>query len=384
MARGRPSRATVYARLDAAIDELRNRLGGLPSPKESETIWSDIWHLEAHHSTALEGNTLILREVEQLLERGLAVGAKPLKEYMEVKGYADAAKWVYSQGLEPDPWSDGGLITLNEVRRIHHMAMTPVWDVAPHADAGAEEGPGNFRRHDIHPFDEGMTPPAWTEVPALTQVWVDQVTTTGAAVRDGTDIGVPLPEQLARLHNRFEQVHPFIDGNGRAGRLALNLMLVRLGYPPVVIFKKQRDAYLACMHRADRGDFGPLGELLARAMLDNLNRFIVPNIAGPARMVPLAALADDEFTVAALRQAAQRGRLDAVQGSDGIWRSSKKAVANYKRTKHRRRPRVGEARAELQAEAEQLATDEEDRTEAARVLRDMAEMRPRESDSGRP
>lgn len=58
-----------------------------PSPKESEFIWSDIWHLEAHHSTALEGNTLVLREVATLLEKGRAVGAKLLKEYLEVQGY---------------------------------------------------------------------------------------------------------------------------------------------------------------------------------------------------------------------------------------------------------------------------------------------------------
>lgn len=57
---------------------------------------------------------------------------------------------------------------------------------------------------------------------------------------------------------------------------------------------------------ADSGDFGPLGELIARALLDNLNRFIVPSVAGPGRLVPLAALADDDFSVAALRQAAQR------------------------------------------------------------------------------
>jgi len=73
-------------------------------------------------------------------------------------------------------------------------------------------------------------------------------------------------------------------------------------------------------------------------MLDNLNRFIVPNVAGPARLVPLAALADEEFSLAALRQAAQRGRLDAVQGNDGVWRSSRKAVESYRRTRHRRRP----------------------------------------------
>jgi hypothetical protein len=91
------------------------------------------------------------------------------------------------------------------------------------------------------------------------------------------------------------------------------------------------------MQRADGGDYGALGELIARAMYDNLNRFIVPNVAGPARMVPLTALADEEFTLIALQRAAQRGRLDAVQGSDGIWRSSRKAVASYRATRYQRR-----------------------------------------------
>jgi Fic family protein len=60
---------------------------------------------------------------------------------------------------------------------------------------------------------------------------------------------LPLPEDLARIYNQFERVHPFIDGNGRAGRLALNLILVRLGYPPVIIFKRQRAAYLSASAR---------------------------------------------------------------------------------------------------------------------------------------
>jgi hypothetical protein len=107
-------------------------------------------------------------------------------------------------------------------------------------------------------------------------------------------------------------------------------VLVRLGYPPVVIFKRQRDAYLTAMRRADSGDYKALGELIARAMYDNLVRFIVTNVAGPARMVPLAALVDKEFTLVALRRAAQRGRLDAVQGSDGVWRSSRRAVDAYR------------------------------------------------------
>lgn len=334
--RGRPSRAIVYERLEQAIAELNGRFGGLPSPREAQSIWDDIWHQEAHNSTALEGNTLILREVQALLDQGRAVGSKELREYNEVRGYADAARWVYGQALEPVDWHDGHLLNISEVRQVHHTAMTPVWDVAPHPDATPAEAPGRFREHDIRTFDGGMTPPTWPLVPAQVDGWVQEVCLTGALIRAPKPGQEPLPEQLARLHNEFERIHPFLDGNGRVGRLLLNLILVRLGYPPVIIFKRQRSAYLAALQRADLGDYGSLGELIARAMYDNLNRFVVPNIAGPARLVPLAALASENLTLAALRHAARRGRLSAVQGRDGIWRSSRKAVDAYLASRHHR------------------------------------------------
>ncbi|MFZ1410422.1 MAG: Fic family protein [Micropruina sp.] len=326
------SRETVYHRLDAQLADLHARLGGLPSPKESEYIWSDIWHLEAHHSTALEGNTLVLREVESLLDEGRAVGSKPLKEYMEVKGYGDAAAWVYAEAMGAADRESGQLLTVHEVRHIHHVAMGPVWLVAPHPDATDAEGPGSFREHDIRPFEAGMTPPSWPLVPAELDAWV------GLAVElpGRLAAGAVLPEVLAELHNGFERVHPFLDGNGRTGRLVLNLVLVRLGYPPVVILKSQRDRYLRAMQRADDGDYGPLGEILARAMMDNLNRFIIPGVAGPAKLVPLASLVDTEMSLVALRAAAARGRLDAQQRSDGQWLSTRKAVEKYKESRDRR------------------------------------------------
>ena len=339
MPRGRPTRASVYARLDSALDELHSRLGGLPSPEEAGFVWRDIWHLEAHHSTALEGNTLVIREVEALLEQGRAIGAKPLKEYLEVKGYAEAASWVYSQAHYGESPLEGDPVALAEVRRIHYTLMTPVWQIAPHPDATDREGPGNFREHDIHPFDGGMQPPSWALVPARIQDWLELTSKMVGHLRDDSS-EQPLPEVLAVLHNEFEKVHPFLDGNGRTGRLVLNLLLVRLGYPPIVVMKRQRSAYLTAMQRADDGDPGSLGELLARAMLDNLNRFILPKVAGPARLVPLAALVDERFSSAALRQAAQRDRLEAFQGPDGVWRSSRAAVEAYAATKGRRTSRV--------------------------------------------
>jgi hypothetical protein len=329
-ARGRPSRAAVYERLRGQIGELRERLGGLPSPIEAEGIWRGIWLEEAHHSTAIEGNTLVLKQVELLLAEGRAVGNKELSEYLEVRGYATAADWVYGRGVRPDRWSEGGLISLAEVRHVHALAMTPVWDVAPHPQASGREGPGSFREHDIEPFPAGMQPPPWTEVPALVRDWITDV----HGLRDADEL--LLAEALAGLHARFEQVHPFLDGNGRTGRLLLNLMLVRLGYPPAIIYKNNRARYLAALRRADQGDPGPLGEFLARAVLDNLYKFVVPAVAGPARLVALPALATAELSSNALRVAATRGRLKAAKAADGSWRSSKAWVDEYAASRYRR------------------------------------------------
>jgi len=156
--RGRRSRDAIYRQLAEAADELRTRLSGLPAPVEAQDIWGDIWYQEAHHSTAIEGNTLVLREVEILLVEGRAVGEKQLAEYLEVRGYADAAEWVYQQGLSSGDWTTGDLVTLTEIRHIHALAMSTVWEVAPHPDASPSEGPGSFRQHNIRPFPGGMQP----------------------------------------------------------------------------------------------------------------------------------------------------------------------------------------------------------------------------------
>ena len=319
----------VYERLDVQIAELWERLGGLPHPVEAQDIWRGLWFEEAHHSTAIEGNTLVLKQVEALLEQGRAVGNKELAEYNEVKGYADAADWVYNQAIRPAMTGASNVISLAELRHVHMMAMTPVWDVSPHPQATPREQPGAFREHDIQPFPGGMTPPSWPLVAPEVDTWIERANSLEARSEG-------FPESLADLHATFERIHPFLDGNGRTGRLVLNLILVRLGYPPAIIYKRQRSQYLGALRRADTGDSGALGELLARSILDNLYRFVVPAVAGPARLVPLAALANDEIAAPALRTAANRGRLQAVRGADGEWRSSRNWVDEYLASRYRR------------------------------------------------
>lgn len=327
--RGRPSRERIFAQLEAGVTELRSKMGGLPSPDEADGIWGDIWRQEAHNSTALEGNTLALREVDVLLGLGKAVGGKTLREYLEVRGYADAAEWTYRQARQPDE-QYSGIVSLQEVRELHHRLVTPVWNVSPPDGFTPDEGPGAFRRHEIAPLASGLRPLSWTDVHAQMTDWLEHAQRLTACQ--------PLERltAIADLHAEFERIHPFLDGNGRAGRLVTNLLLVRLGYPPAVIYRTQRDRYITCLGRADAGDPGPLAELLARSATDTLHRFIMPAVAGPYRQVPLAALADEDVTARALRNAAERGRLKATRGADGQWRSSRRAATEYKRSRYRR------------------------------------------------
>lgn len=148
----------------------------------------------------------------------------------------------------------------------------------------------------------------------------------------------PFPERLARAHNSFERIHPFLDGNWRTGRLLLNLILARLGYPPAIIFKSERLKYLNAMRKADAGDCGPQGEHIARAVTNHLYRFVVPAIAGSSRLVPLASLANGEGgpSAAALRVAAQRGRLRGQKQPDGTWMSSRQWVEHYIERRYQR------------------------------------------------
>jgi hypothetical protein len=162
---------------------------------------------------------------------------------------------------------------------------------------------------------------------------------------------------LADAHARFERIHPFLDGNGRTGRLVHNLQLIRNGYPPAIIYKSQRAEYLKNLRRADKGDAEPLAEMLARAVKHSIDRFVLPGLAGPHRMVPLSALATAELSLVSLRRAAQRGRLQAtLRGNQ--WYSTKKWVEEYKASRRRGRRKRDEAPPYVSAETPSLFPDQ--------------------------
>lgn len=187
---------------------------------------------------------------------------------------------------------------------MHQLVMGRVWEIAPHPDARPDEAPGGYRRHNIRPFGGGMTPPPWTEVPAALTSWVDDVD----ALAGGTDPDAWL----------------------------LNLVLVRLGFPPAIVVTPGRDRYLTALDRADHDEPGPFAELLDRSVIDNpTGSWYRDRRTRPPRAPPRLAIPD--VTYETLRQAARRGRLEAHQASAGTWRSTRTAVDIYLNRHHQER-----------------------------------------------
>lgn len=305
--RGRPSLQQVLARLDEEVTLLHDRLGGLPRAVEADQILREIWLDDVHNSTAIEGNTMTRAQVADLVERGQA--SATLVESLEVESYARAADWVYRHA------ADYKGVPMSVVSEIHKIALELVWKVQPPA---TRDQPGGWRKGPVKVGAVKVSVPA--AIPADLDAWSEST----------RSLGDMHPVVHAAIHHAwFERIHPFVDGNGRVGRLLLNFILIQRGYPLAVILKSQRRRYLQALRIADGGNANPLAEVIARAVSDALTRFLIPKLAGEAKLVPFSALsAYSPYSAEYLRKLVLRGRLRAIR--DGhLWLSSRAWLAEY-------------------------------------------------------
>ncbi len=318
--KGRPSVPALLDKIKHEILALKRYTKGLPTSIEADKIWRDIWLEETHHSTALEGNTLTPRELYNLVEHELVTGNKEMRYYLEVQGYSQAARWVYEAAVESAGRKDYK-ITLQHIRHIHNLLMGLIWRAYPPV---SRDQPGQLRtgRTPVIRGSSLKLPPSG-DVPGLLDQLLRDISTWPKAFH-------PV-EFAAMIHARFEAIHPFIDGNGRTGRLLMNYMLILQGYPPAIILKSQRSKYLRALERAQgkQPDYSMLIELVARAVRDNLNKLLLPYLSTKNDLMPLNAVAEGTcYSSNYLRRLAQEGRLKAVK-EGSIWLSSKQWLQDY-------------------------------------------------------
>lgn len=315
---GRPSLTEILRVLDDHVALLHATMGGLPRAVEADEILRRIWIDDVHNSTAIEGNTMTRAQVEDLVERGKASGR--LVENLDVEGYSRAADFGYQHARDYDG------VPVAVLSELHRLAVGLAWAVEP---PPTRDQPGAWRAGGVRVRSVEVTMPA--VIPADLDAW--SRSTRELAGRHAV-------VHAAHHHAWLERIHPFVDGNGRTGRLVLNFMLLQRGYPPAVIQATDRRRYLEALESADGGNPNPLAEVIARAVHDTLNKFLIPKLAGDAKLVPLSALAQGSpYSPTYLRGLVLSNRLKAFREGH-LWLSSRAWLAEYMASRDPRGQRV--------------------------------------------
>lgn len=207
------SKESIFSKIDrkkAELDSKRPLTEG-----ELERLNEEFSVEYTYNSNAIEGNTLTLRETALVL-KGLTVDRKPLKDHIEAVGHKEAFDFVCELVKNKEPMSE------SIIRQIHYLVL-----------ADKTDDRGIYRRIPVRIMGAHHEPvQPYLIAPKMEQLLLDYAASSDHIVT-----------KLARFHIEFEGIHPFIDGNGRTGRLLVNLELMKAGYPPIDIKYADRIAY---------------------------------------------------------------------------------------------------------------------------------------------
>ena len=200
-----------------------------------------------YNSNAIEGNTLTLRETDMVL-RGLTIDKKPLSHHLEAIGHKEAFDYVVSLVQQNEP------LTERIIKEIHYLVL-----------ADKKEDRGVYRRIPVSIMGAAHEPVQ----PYLIQPKMEKL------LSDYSNDETHIVSRLARFHIEFEAIHPFIDGNGRTGRLLVNLELMKAGFPPIDIKFADRVSYYNAFDEYHvKHNLGAMEHLFAKALNERLDFYI--------------------------------------------------------------------------------------------------------------
>jgi Fic family protein len=309
---------TLYKR----IKEKKKRLNSLrPLPQTVLSKLREQFAIEmTYHSNAIEGNTLTLRETQLILQEGITIAGKSLREHLEAINHKEAIDFLEELVKKKPP------ITEALIRQIHFLVLTKIND----------REAGKYRSVQVRITGTSYLPPQAFEVPSLMRDFIKWLRKNERKID---------PIELAALaHFKLVHIHPFIDGNGRTARLLMNLILVQKGYPPAIILKTDRKKYYQVLDQAHQGNFAPFVNFIARSVERSLNLYLdafeikkTKKEAEKKKYISLAGAArGTPYSQEYLSLLARWGKIDAFKLKRN-WLTTKEAIERYIKSRERKR-----------------------------------------------
>lgn len=178
-----------------------------------------------YNSNAIEGNTLTLSETKVVLENGITIKGKPLKDHLEIINHKEAIEYI------EELVSKNVKLSEYDIRSVHYLILKEIDSI----------NAGKYRNENVFISGAMHVPPAYMNVPYEMQKLINQYQAWQ---------GLHPVVRACYLHGEFVKIHPFVDGNGRTARLLLNFELIQSGYPPVVIKTENRADYYDALDKA--------------------------------------------------------------------------------------------------------------------------------------
>ncbi len=280
------------------LDSLR------PLPKQVLEKLQKQFEIElTYNSNAIEGNTLTLQETKLILERGITIKGKSLREHLEVINHKEALILLERFVKKKAPLSE------EIIKQIHKAILTKI----------NEEEAGQYRKLNVRSLGAAKSPPQYIKVPKLMANFINNIQKSKE---------LHIIELAAKTHYELVEIHPFFDGNGRTARLAMNLILMQYGYPITIILSNDRKKYYEVLKKADLGDIKPFVKFVGRMVERSLSLYLT-TFRKDMEFVPLKeATKYCPYSQEYLSLLARKGTLDAIKIGRN-WFTTKKAIDKY-------------------------------------------------------
>lgn len=268
-----------------------------------------------YNSNSIEGNTLSLRETQMVLQEGITIKGKSLREHFEAHNHDKAIDYLFSI------INDNYVLRSIDILSLHGLVLRSIED----------DFAGRIRNGGVRISGANFVPPNANKVSDYLDELIDFVNTNPLELND--------IELATIFHHKLAWIHPFFDGNGRTVRLSMNLLLMRCGFPPAIILKNDRKKYYEALNQANNGNYQKLMLLMCQALERSLNIYLnaMPDNDNDFQKISdIVSEPSSPYGQEYVSLLARTGKIDAYKEGRN-WYTTKEAIEDYIENRQRKR-----------------------------------------------